>query len=178
MKFVQIILMNLTIMSSSFLFANSSNVVTSMNSSGVSLSAWETHTGFDVEIQVASQDAAGQWSPVAILTDPSVCINSRKPQTAIDSIGNSVVVWIGLDPSLCIERIFGSMLVLGTWTPPAPISAATEAIMNDNFTLDIISGAVKVNWSSMLLITYNIAVRSMHSPTFGTWSRTITTIAM
>lgn len=164
------------LLSISSIYAHSYNIHTAIdNSTGLNLFAWEHSTGLDVEIHSSTRDNAGVYSSIYTLSDPSVCINCRNAKLAINAAGDSVVVWIALDPFLFVERIYGSMFVGVSWIAPQPLSLATESILNDNYSVRLSdSGQVTVSWSSFFL--GNLCSRSLFSPTYGTWGTTIDTI--
>lgn len=143
-------------------------------STGLSISAWQQFNGSDFVIQAATETAGGVWSSITTVTNPVVCFNSRNPQVAINDSGQCTAIWIGTDPILFIERIYGSMLVAGTWTLPQALSDPAEFI-TDEINLGISnSGSVKLTWSSY--VSFSLVARALTSPTFGTWGTTIVTL--
>jgi hypothetical protein len=88
-------------------------------------------------------------------------------------------VWIGIDPTLSIERLFGTMYLAGSWTVATALSDTTEVVIGSDINVMISdSGEITATWISYNPSLQQNQVRALYSPLFGSWGVSTTTLGM
>jgi len=133
---------------------------------GDSVTAWENFVGPGNNIFVSSQ-VAGVWSTSTGIGDPFTFPTS--PHTAMNNLGDQVVIWLGYDLISFTQSLYGSFYVSGSWVTSL-ISDPTLEYVIGNYQVKIADdGSTVVTWAGYMFSDGSNQARAIYAPTYGTW---------
>lgn len=137
---------------------NANNPHITVSSSGNVIAVWQRSDGINQIIQSRSLPFGGAWSAVSDLSTAGQ--DSTKPQVAMDSAGNAVVVWI--KPYNGISVVQSSTLSVGatSWSPFINLSVEGQNADTPHVAMDN-SGTVAVIWKSTGRSSSSIVVSTL-----------------
>ncbi len=148
------------------------NVSTSQNTSnGDTISAYEDFTSLGSNILVSIQ-TAGTWTSATGIADPLTF--PTLPQTAINSSGKMVVIWLGNDVLTFTQSLYGSVYVSGSWLTSLLSDPSSEYVIGNHQVKISDTGVVVVTWAAYLFSTGTNEARGIYASTYGTWAPIIT----
>lgn len=120
-----------------------------IDSSGNATAVWLLIGDTQTDVQSSYKPAAGSWGTPVTISDPDTAPFFSNLQVRIDSSGNVVVGWLGVDPVNEVFSVYSNTWDTAGPTWVGPEQASTVALnVEGGFTIGISGGDAQAVWSS------------------------------
>lgn len=146
------------------------NLHTSQSSiNGDSITAFENYDILGPNI-FASMQVSGVWLSAVPIANPLTY--PIQPKTAINSLGEVIVIWIGNDITTFNPSLYASVYSSGIWITTLLTVPVLEFVIGNHQVKLAENSSVVVTWASYMLLSNTNEARGIYSatyPSLGIW---------
>ncbi|WP_280796701.1 hypothetical protein [Aurantimicrobium minutum] len=141
-----------------------------LDTNGNAVAIWARWNGSNNIVQTANKPAGGSWTTPTNLS--TLGQESGSPRIVTDATGNTTAIWITYGTFGGGSVMASSTTLNGNWATPTVLASSPQGVEQPGLGVDASGNVTAIwLWSNP---SYQAALQSSVSTTFGSWSSTVT----